>query len=93
MDRSKIEQGVRLILEGIGEDVERETVDKEELAALLDNKWDEFLKKEAEAKPADASSGSDSGEPAASEPVETPYPSVPLTEPPMAPGTPPVLGS
>jgi len=34
--------------------IERETVDKDELAALLDDKWDEFLRKEAEAKAAKA---------------------------------------
>ena len=28
--------------------VERETVDREELAALLENRWDEYLKEEAE---------------------------------------------
>ncbi len=32
--------------------IERETVDKEELAALLDNRWDEYLAKEKAAAPA-----------------------------------------
>jgi cell division protease FtsH len=38
--------------------IERETVDKEELAALLENRWDEFLAKEREsAGPGDGDGG------------------------------------
>ena len=71
--------------------IERETVDKEELAALLDDKWDEYLKKEAEIKTAENDSQGGGDQPVESEPVEKRQ--TPVVEPPMAPGTPPVLGS
>jgi cell division protease FtsH len=71
--------------------IERETVDKEELAALLDNKWDEFLKKEAADKAAKGVSAEEE-EPPAAAPAETER-SIPMTEPPMAPGVPPVYGA
>ena len=38
--------------------IERETVDKEELEALLENTWDEYLKKEAADKAANPAAGS-----------------------------------
>jgi cell division protease FtsH len=68
--------------------VERETVDREELEALLENKWDEFLREEAakkEAQPPTPEAPEEPGsERAATEPdrrAETP------------PSAPPVLGS
>jgi cell division protease FtsH len=71
--------------------IERETVDKEELEALLGNTWAEFLEKEA----ADKATKGESKEP--DEPAATvasePEHSAPIAEPPMAPGTPPVLGA
>ena len=70
--------------------IERETVDKEELAALLDNKWDEFLIKEAADKAAKGDSGEKDEPPASA--FEEPQRQSPVAEPPMAPGTPPVLG-
>ncbi len=71
--------------------IERETVDKEELEALLADKWDEFLKKESETKAAEQDSNGGGDQPVESEPVEKRQ--TPVVEPPMAPGTPPVLGS
>jgi cell division protease FtsH len=68
--------------------MERETLDKDELEALLDNRWDDYLKQEAEKKGA-KDAGKDKGEPEQAEP-ERP---APMPEPPMAPGAPPVLGS
>ena len=73
--------------------MERETVDKEELEALLSDKWAEFLEKEAATK-----ADSDEGSGSATAPVEEEPPAEPergglSAEPPMAPGTPPVLGS
>jgi cell division protease FtsH len=72
--------------------IERETVDKEELTALLDNKWDEFLRHEAEQKAAKQDAGGGTPAPAP-EPEPEPERPAPSLEPPMAPGTPPVLGS
>ena len=73
--------------------IERETVDKEELEALLNDKWAEYLEKEAARK---AAAGTE--EPpviGAPEPEEAAEPdrAASAAEPPMAPGTPPVLGS
>jgi len=75
--------------------IERETVDKEELAALLGDRWDEFLKKEAaehkDDPDADSAEKDESTQDADAEPE--PERSGSVLEPPMAPGTPPVLGS
>ena len=70
--------------------IERETVDREELAALLENRWDEFLAEEAARKRDGGDSGDsmpaqDSEEPAVAEEVAASAPEV-------APG-PPVLGA
>jgi cell division protease FtsH len=73
--------------------IERETVDKEELEALLNDKWAEFLEKEAADKK-DSDKDSDSAaEPAKKESATEPERGGLSAEPPMAPGTPPVLGS
>jgi cell division protease FtsH len=72
--------------------IERETVDKEELEALLDDRWDEYLAKEAAQQAADKSARGGTPEPTAPEPEPVPE-RAPLAEPPMAPGTPPVLGA
>jgi cell division protease FtsH len=71
--------------------IERETVDKEELEALLADKWDEYLKKEAETKAAEKDSNGGGDQPVETESSEKRQ--SPVVEPPMAPGTPPVLGS
>jgi len=71
--------------------IERETVDKDELEALLADKWDEFLVKEA-AENAAKGETAEREEPPAEEPAE-PERSPQVAEPPMAPGAPPVLGS
>ncbi len=72
--------------------IERETVDKDELTALLENKWDEFLKKEAAEEAAAAEKASK--EPAEPEPEEKPAEedraAATAEGPPMA-GTPPVV--
>jgi hypothetical protein len=67
--------------------VERETIDKNELEALLDDKWDEYLANEEPKDDAD-SSGSQAEKPAAEEAKE-PAPA----DPPMAPGTPPAYNA
>jgi len=74
--------------------IERETVDKEELEALLANKWDEYLEREAATKK-DSDEDSSAGAPVAEEPKPKSEPERGSLspEPPMAPGTPPVLGS
>jgi cell division protease FtsH len=74
--------------------IERETVDKLELEALLENKWDEYLAKEADGSVPDHSPKA-LGKDQPDEPEEAAEPerSAPSAEPPMAPGTPPVLGS
>ncbi len=63
--------------------VERETVDKDELEALLNGTWDEFLVKE---KAAEAEKGdSDDGEPAAAEPEPEPEDTRPIVDvPPLS---------
>ncbi|HEY5540019.1 MAG TPA: ATP-dependent zinc metalloprotease FtsH [Coriobacteriia bacterium] len=71
--------------------IERETVDKEELEALLSDKWEEFLVKEAADKAAKGESV-EPEEPSANVAAEPGRPS-PVAEPPMAPGAPPVLGA
>jgi len=48
--------------------IERETVDREELAALLENRWDEYLKSEAEREAAAPESESSESEDDAEEP-------------------------
>ncbi|MDR3687149.1 MAG: ATP-dependent zinc metalloprotease FtsH [Coriobacteriia bacterium] len=70
--------------------IERETVDKDELEALLSNKWDEFLIKEAADKAAKGEVAEEE-EPPAAAPTESER-SIPLTEPPMA-GVPPAYGA
>jgi len=70
--------------------IERETVDKDELEALLSNKWDEFLIKEAADKAAKGEVAEEE-EPPAPAPKESER-SIPLTEPPMA-GVPPAYGA
>ena len=67
--------------------IDRETVDKEELEALLENKWDEFLKKEAAEKAANPEPTPEAEEPEASEPGEAPPIAVPQ------PGGPAVTGA
>jgi len=67
--------------------IERETVGKDELEALLNNKWDDYLAKEKESKGDDSDSGS--AEPAE---AEEPAPAV-VAEPPMAPGAPPAYNA
>ena len=71
--------------------IERETVDKNELEALLENRWDEFLKAEAERK---ATAGESDDEPdeggsAESDGASTEPKGESVPEPPVAPGTPP----
>jgi cell division protease FtsH len=73
--------------------IERETVDKEELAALLDDRWDEFLKKEAAEHKDDVDTGEAEKDESAQDADVEPERSTSILEPPMAPGTPPVLGS
>jgi cell division protease FtsH len=73
--------------------IERETVDKNELEALLEDRWDQYLKDEAERKAAGGDAKQELGE-ADQGGGEGPEQDSPQTaEPPMAPGTPPVLGS
>ena len=69
--------------------IERETIGKNELEALLENKWDEFLANEEAHKDDDADSDEGSEEPVIAEPEE---PAV-AAEPPMAPGTPPAYNA
>ncbi len=66
--------------------VERETVDKDELEALLENRWDEFLVTEAAAKAAKGDEPDEPAQPEADgdEPSESPVP-VDDDAPPMAP--------
>ena len=73
--------------------IERETVDKVELEALLENHWDEFLKKEAERKAAKADSDDEPGDggSAESEPEAPAAETAP--EPPAAPTQPPVFNA
>jgi len=68
--------------------IERETIGKNELEALLENKWAEYVANEPE-KDDDADSDPDAGESATSEDEE---PSV-SAEPPMAPTTPPAYNA
>jgi cell division protease FtsH len=70
--------------------IERETVDKAELEALLEDRWDEYLKNEAENPPSGDSDDDEDSEPDAMPAEDS---SDLAAEPPMAPGTPPVLGS
>jgi cell division protease FtsH len=70
--------------------VERETIGKNELEALLNNNWDEYLAKEKEGK--DQDKDADSGSEAES-PAEEAKAPAPVTEPPMAPGTPPAYNA
>jgi len=80
--------------------IERETVDKEELAALLENRWAEFLvtEKEAEAKKAEqAESGAEEQKAAASEAEAADEPQAGDADPDSSdgtevPDTPPVIG-
>jgi len=71
--------------------IERETVDREELAALLENRWDEFLKEEAAKKPADSDDtpADDDRAAAVEEPSEPESPSMPD----VPPSAPPVYGA
>ena len=73
--------------------IERETVDKEELAALLGDRWDEFLKKEAAEHKDDVDSGEAEKDESVQDADAEPERSTSILEPPMAPGAPPVLGS
>ena len=70
--------------------VERETVDKDELEALLENKWDEYLANEEANKDDDADSDADIEAPDAAEESDEP---AAAAEPPMAPGTPPAYNA
>ena len=66
--------------------VERETVDREELAALLENRWDEYLVEEAEKQAAAASAPELEAEPEPEEPASdrvTPTPEPPPSAPPV----------
>ncbi len=56
--------------------VERETVDREELAALLENRWDEYLKEEAARPPAveEEAAAAVEDEPVAERPSTAPEP-------------------
>ena len=71
--------------------IERETVDKAELEALLENRWDEFLKNEAERKAAAGESEDEpgDGDSAKSEGDSAEPKNESAPEPPVAPGTPP----
>ncbi len=70
---------------------ERETIGKNELEALLEDRWDEYLAKEPVEK-SDDDADSDSGvtQPVAEEPEA---PAMAPEQPPMAPGVPPVLNA
>jgi cell division protease FtsH len=63
--------------------VERETVDREELAALLDNRWEQFLIDEAARKAAEPDVPED--EPEDEPPAEESASDAPPEAPPMAP--------
>ena len=70
--------------------IERETVDKVELEALLENHWDEFLKNEAERKAAEGDSDDEPGDSGSAEseseapaPVSAPEPPAASTQPPV----------
>ena len=65
--------------------IERETVDKEELEALLENKWDEYLEKEAAEKAANPPQA-EPEEPEAPEPDEAPPIAVPKPSGPAVSG-------
>jgi cell division protease FtsH len=69
--------------------IERETVDKEELEALLNDHWAEFVVKEAAEKAAKGESSEEEEPPAAAS--TEPEIAMPATEPPMAPGAPPAF--
>jgi cell division protease FtsH len=71
--------------------IERETVDKEELEALLENKWDEYLKRHENDPVVVVEPEGPESAFADNEPVDGER--APLAEPPMAPGAGPVLGS
>jgi hypothetical protein len=71
--------------------IERETVDKDQLEALLEDRWDQYLKDEVEKKAAGGDASQESDE--VSEDQESEEDSAQSAEPPMAPGTPPVLDS
>ena len=73
--------------------IERETVDKVELEALLENHWDEFLKKEAEQKAAEADSDDESGDSGSAESESEPPTPASVPEPPAAPTQPPVFNA
>jgi cell division protease FtsH len=70
--------------------VERETIGKNELEALLNNTWDEYLATEKSDKDDDADSDSDAEAPDAAEKPDEP---ATAAEPPMAPGTPPAYNA
>jgi len=68
--------------------VERETVDRDELLALLENRWDEFLKEQADKGPSGGDEATGASEPAEAEPAAPP---VAKPEPP--PAAPPVYNA
>ncbi len=70
--------------------IERETVDKDELAALLDNRWEEFLVEEDAAKATAAENAGPAEEPA-EELVEEEERAAAVSDAPTAPGTPPAV--
>jgi cell division protease FtsH len=70
--------------------VERETIGKSELEALLNNTWDEYLVTEKDRKDDDADSDPGTEAPDAAEKSEEPDTAA---EPPMAPGTPPAYNA
>jgi len=69
--------------------IERETIGKDELEALLNGTWDEYLADHKDDDPGDAAPQ------VAEEPVVDETPDEPETspEPPMAPGTPPAYNA
>ena len=69
--------------------IERETVDKEELAALLENRWDEYLVKEAADKAAVTRPKKPKSLKSAEEPAEDEKAAAVADAP--APGTPPAV--
>ena len=66
--------------------IDRETVDKEELEALLENKWDEYLKKEAAEKAANPEPEAEPEEPENPEPSDAPPIAVPKPSGPAVTG-------
>jgi cell division protease FtsH len=73
--------------------VERETVDREELEALLDDRWAEFLETEQAKKSANADAEGDGIEPGSEASAVTERESDSVESPEAPPEAPPVLGA